>query len=293
MLLGAPKCGTTSVARTLSKHAEIAISKPKEPMFFESEFEFGMAYYKRKYFSHHTGESAIGDARAANFHLPYVTERIAEKLPDSKLIVILRNPTSRAFSHWWMRRSLGLENDEFCDALLKDLDAIQQGRHFEGAEGEKNWQDYLDENVDTASVYLEIGHYAEHIQRYLTYYDQSKLLVLFIEDLHSRPEYFYGEICSFLEIPPFQELPTKQRLNSASSVKGIKVQHQLQRVSQRLGLSGLMSADARKRIKGLIGSVGATPKLDAKSKEFLVDYYREHNLRLEQMFDCQLSHWNK
>jgi hypothetical protein len=86
-ILGAAKCGTSSLRGYLSRHPEVFMSDPKEPFFFEAEYEKGFDFYWRRYFSDWQGEPAIGEARHRNLFLPYVTKRIAASVPDAKLLM--------------------------------------------------------------------------------------------------------------------------------------------------------------------------------------------------------------
>ena len=109
-ILGAPKSGTTTLYHALEKHPAVHLSTPKEPYYFEDEYEQGPEFYWRTYFAAGwKGQSLIGDARAAHLYLPYVPRRIYTTVPEARLVAILRNPVERAFSHWWMRHSHGRE----------------------------------------------------------------------------------------------------------------------------------------------------------------------------------------
>ena len=105
LIIGAPKCGTTALYYALKRHPQIHLSTPKEPFFFEEEFDRGTEYYWRTYFADGwQGQPLVGEARNAHLFVPYVTRRIYETVPHARLIASLRNPVERAFSHWWMMR---------------------------------------------------------------------------------------------------------------------------------------------------------------------------------------------
>jgi hypothetical protein len=86
-ILGAAKCGTTSLHGYFGQHPEICVSEPKEPLYFESEYERGVSYYFNRYFGHWSGEPIVGDARHRNLYLPYVPDRIFRYNPSARLIV--------------------------------------------------------------------------------------------------------------------------------------------------------------------------------------------------------------
>ena len=96
LILGAGKSGTNSLYHYLGQHPDVFLSTPKEPFYFEAEYEKGLKFYWDTYFNGWNGQRAVGEARVANLFLPYIPQRIKESLPQSKLIVTLRNPTHRA-----------------------------------------------------------------------------------------------------------------------------------------------------------------------------------------------------
>ena len=89
-VLGAAKCGTTSLYYYLNQHPDILMSTPKETLFFEKEYHKGVEYFLNKHFPNYKGEAFLGEGRHRNLYLPYVPERIAASYSDAKLIVILR-----------------------------------------------------------------------------------------------------------------------------------------------------------------------------------------------------------
>ena len=136
-ILGAARSGTTSLYQYLARHPDVLMSTPKEPVFFEAEYENGLAYYRDRYFKGWNGEPALGEARPANLLLSYVAPRIRESFPDAKLVAILRNPVDRAYSHWWVKYCDGIEKRAFVAAVEENLARIASGVRFEGQEGER------------------------------------------------------------------------------------------------------------------------------------------------------------
>jgi hypothetical protein len=97
-ILGSAKCGSTTLYEHLGQHPDVFFSTPKEPIFFEAEYEKGFDYYWDTYFAAWDGQAAIGEARHRNLFLPYVAPRVHAACPDARLIVIVRNPVDRAYS---------------------------------------------------------------------------------------------------------------------------------------------------------------------------------------------------
>src|SRR5204862_1223537 len=100
-VVGAAKSGTTSLHVYLDQHPDIFMSKPKEPFFFEAEYDRGPEYYYRRYFGGWNGQREVGESRHRNLYFPYIPARIHSYNPNARIIAVLRNPAERAISHWW------------------------------------------------------------------------------------------------------------------------------------------------------------------------------------------------
>ena len=109
LIIGVGKSGTTALADTIARHPEVAVTRPKEPWFFDSDDYFqGMVWYWQHYLQHYAGERCVGEASSQTLFVPYAAIRLRENLPQAKLIVILRNPATRAYSDWWMKYCTGM-----------------------------------------------------------------------------------------------------------------------------------------------------------------------------------------
>lgn len=127
-ILGAAKCGTTTLANWLARSPDIAMSHPKEPVFFEYEYRLGLQHYWDKYFSGSwRGESWVLDARHRNLLLPFIAARIEESVERPYFLITLREPVKRAYAHWWHWRSRGEESLRFEDAIELDRDRLERG----------------------------------------------------------------------------------------------------------------------------------------------------------------------
>jgi hypothetical protein len=100
-VVGAAKSGTTSLHVYLDQHPDIFMSKPKEPFFFEAEYDRGFDFYYRRYFGGWKGQREVGESRHRNLYFPFVPARIHAYNPEARILAVLRNPVERAISHWW------------------------------------------------------------------------------------------------------------------------------------------------------------------------------------------------
>ncbi|HLE09559.1 MAG TPA: sulfotransferase domain-containing protein, partial [Thermodesulfobacteriota bacterium] len=205
-ILGAPKCGTTSLYAWLNQHPEILMSEPKEPRFFEAEYHRGLDFYRERYFSKYNGEKLTGDANPFNLYMPYVPERIRSANPDARFIILLRNPVDRAFSHWWhmyYRKSKKREREHlsFEEAIMADYERIQNGLKLNTPEEIENHM----RKVGRSSLglyrrYLDAGYYGEQIERYYKYFPKERFKIFLFEEMIEDPMAAVKETCEFLGV---------------------------------------------------------------------------------------------
>lgn len=94
-IVGAPKCGTTSLAAWLAEHPQVCMSVPKEPKFFSPDVpgsRYSLADYAASFAHARPGDIAIGEASPRYLRSKVATKLILDFDPDAKLIVCLRDP---------------------------------------------------------------------------------------------------------------------------------------------------------------------------------------------------------
>ena len=169
IIIGVGKCGTTSLYKYLSQHPQVLPAIKKEINFFNFNFEHGIDWYLA-HFPALAGEQNLitGEASPSYFSYLHTDHRISESCPQVKLIILLRNPTKRAVSHYYHRVREGIETRSLADALNSELKLIKQAKPQELA--------YL-------RGYLGLGLYIYKLQRWLTLFPQENVLILNSEDL--------------------------------------------------------------------------------------------------------------
>ena len=99
LIIGAPKCGTTSLAAWLDEHPQVYMVPEKELHFFSGYWEQGLDWYEQCFVPN--GKPLVGEASPSYLENPVARERIASVLPGAKLIAMMRNPVDRAYSQYW------------------------------------------------------------------------------------------------------------------------------------------------------------------------------------------------
>lgn len=295
-ILGAAKSGTTSLYYLLEKLPQVHLSTPKEPYFFVDEYERGPDYYWRScYADGWQGQTLVGEAQTAHLFLPYVPQRIQQTVPDARLIVILRNPVDRAFSHWWMRRCHGREKLSFDQALRENHDNITAGLTIESLDAEQLWRSHMEPRPDLAGVrrcslpvYLEAGYYAVQLERYLKYFHRSQICVLFLEDLKLAPLDTTARLFEFLGLDPKEIKAPPARENVALT----NFSRPLFKLSHQLRLQSILPRQFLAFARTTLSKVGRRPAMSRETRAWLLGHYEPHNRRLEALLECDLNSWN-
>jgi len=298
-ILGAMKCGTTSLQRHLDEHPDVCFSEPKEPVFFESQYERGLDFYRRTYFAHCPGRGAVGEARTHNLGLPFVPERIHALLPEARLIAILRDPVDRAFSEWWHRHSRGEEPLSFEAALAENRARLARGERFEGEAGARAWRASLPGDGSPASrygLYLDLGQYAEQIERYRALFPPEQLRVLLLEDLERDPQAACRELWAFLGVSPDHELADRSARNVAydrvRSPLAFRAYQWLRRLPGRERMRHWIPGPLREPWRDFMyGRPAERPPMSAAVERELLDWFEPHNRALERLLARELPSW--
>jgi hypothetical protein len=211
IIIGAAKCGTTSLYNYLARHPSVVPARTKEIHYFDFFFERGSAWYR----SHFTLRSPIQRMRANHrrtvtgeaspyyiFH-PHALRRIAEALPRVRLIALLRNPADRAYSQYQHVVRLGYETLSFEDAIASEEERL-------AGEVEKMRADerYYSFNHQYYS-YLARGIYVDQISRLAELgFAPEQVLILRSEDFFAHPAEGLLRLREFLGLPehPLRDL---------------------------------------------------------------------------------------
>lgn len=201
LIIGAARSGTTSLYEYLSEHPLIIPGVGKEVYFFDKKFTKGINWYKTFFptkinmsiiESKQKNKCITGEATPRYLHYPHAPKRIFQFLPNIKLIVLLRNPIDRAYSHYQMEVSSGNEELSFEDAIEQEKDRIKEDmKKMEN--DEKFYSVYF-----YRKSYLTRGIYVDQLKRWFEFFPKEKFLILKSEDLYSDPSKIYQQTLDFL-----------------------------------------------------------------------------------------------
>lgn len=202
LFIGVQRGGTSSLYKYLSAHADCRASVRKEIRYFTEYYDRGEDWY-RAHFSLGRVNGSPGklafDATPDYLLDPRVPGRASALLPHARILVMLRDPCERAFSHYKHNLRLGLENRPFDVALKQEAETIGPDLvRLQTHDSEPIGRHLL------RYSYCERGRYAHQLKRWMAEFDRSRFLILKSEDFFEHPGAVYSEILSFLNLREWQ-----------------------------------------------------------------------------------------
>lgn len=209
IIIGAQKAGTTFLFHYLSQHPDIIAPPEKEVHFFNQRADEPITHYKH-YFPLKirrliNPRLIAGEATPDYIIYPQVAKLIKEHIPNVKLIVLLRNPIDRAFSHYKHNISKKREWHSFEDALK-----------YEEIRTNLDYIDIYTTRKDTIKNYCNFsykrkGIYVEQLQWIYNYFNKNQVLIVESERLFSRSDETIHGVTEFLGLRPlsFSSYPAK------------------------------------------------------------------------------------
>jgi hypothetical protein len=208
LIIGSQKCGTTSLYNYLAQHPNIIAAAKKEIHFFDCNYDKGYRWYKSHFCEtnkHRDKKNVIaGEATPYYIFHPHAPTRVKKTLPGVKLIVMLRNPVERAFSHYKHHVKYKVEPLSFIAAIKAESERLA-GELNKMIQNE-NYQSY---NLQMFS-YLHRGVYVDQLKRWFAYFSKEQFLILKSEDFFAEPENNFAKTLRFLGLPEYKLMHYKK-----------------------------------------------------------------------------------
>jgi hypothetical protein len=292
-IVGAARSGTSSLDQYLSQHPEIYIPAKKDIHFFADESFLRClgpgddrlhkllirdeASYTQL-FAKGAGAKAIGESSAFYLYFPDTAERIAQTVPDARIIIILREPVERAYSAYTFLVRDGRETLGFEAGLGKEEERKHKG--FEPL-----WW------------YRELSLYSKQIKHYQDVFGAKQVKVLLYDELFAKPGQALQDIFAFLNVKDDIVVNTSVRYNASGVPKSRKLYsildkfiynpNALQKYVKSLVPSHLRVQWASKVISMSVDRVPVDHQIQMKLKE----YFTEEVRALEELLGRDLSCW--
>lgn len=200
LVIGVMKGGTTSMFQYLAAHPQVRPPFRKEIKFFDIHYTKGLNWYRAHFPLQFKMEDGAVTGEATPYYIfhPLAAQRVAKVLPGAKLIVMLRNPVDRAYSHYSHMRRVGREPLSFEDALASEPDRL-------AGEAEKIIADpNCSTFVHVHYSYLARGRYAEQLPRWFEHFPHEQVLILPSEGLTTAPAQVFQKALDFLGLNAWQ-----------------------------------------------------------------------------------------
>lgn len=207
ILAGVQKGGTTSLFSQLRVHPNIIWAQSKGSHYFDLEHQRGLDWYRSQCPLKLTVSAAesrsgvrplVAESSGYYFDHPLAPERCAATLPDARVIIMLRNPVERAYSHYHDTKGKGFEPLSFEDAIA------EEASRFEGIDGEFARNEHFYSMTHHRQGYLSRGIYIHHVRRWLEAMPRASVLVLRSEDFYSDMPSEYARALRFLGLPEWK-----------------------------------------------------------------------------------------
>jgi len=253
-VIGAGKAGTTSLCELLAAHGDVFVSEPKEPGFFTlpEQRKRGLPWYQSLFEGAET-YTAIGEG-STTYSItgvyPEVVDLLADYSPDARIIYILREPWSRLESLWMQWRSMGRGVP----------------RSFTKA-------------VRTDPSFIDSSLYWKQVSAYRRRFDDGRILVLFLEDLRSRPTATLRRCYEFLAVdssfvPPDIDRPRNAWVGKREDRLPLELMRRIP--GYAFVRDSLVPAGVRQRFKGkFTRQLTERPQWDPATREWVRSQIRD------------------
>ncbi|MFW6285749.1 MAG: sulfotransferase domain-containing protein [Nanoarchaeota archaeon] len=280
--IGAQKAGTTWLYEMLSQHPQINMGDEKEINFFNDKSSFnskkieknylkGMSWYKKQI---NPKKNKINGEISPNYLFDKkVPQRIKKHFPNTKIIVVLRNPISRAYSQFeFVSKTFHIENS-FFKAIKKQPEFIQRSLYY------------------------------KQLKRYYDLFKKDQIKVLFFEDIKNNPQKIIKEVEEFLKIKHFTPNNLNKKVNKTTYPR-FKIINKILTKIQKIKTTKLgkklwknkyfwkLNRQFISIIKKINLKEGKRIQLSNKDKKYLYEnYFKEDIKQLEKLLNKDLSSW--
>jgi hypothetical protein len=201
IIIGVQKGGTSSLFRYLTRHPKVLPGYKKEVKFFDGRYAKGIDWYRYNFplVSQMSDPHAqTGEASPSYVFHPLVPQRIKESLPNIKLILLLRDPVARAYSHYQGNLRKGHEKLSFREAIEQEENRLEGEREKIIADQTYPMYRYL------VFSYLSRGVYIDQLRNWFKSFPREQILILRSEDFFNNPPKVFQRVLTFLGLPDWE-----------------------------------------------------------------------------------------
>jgi hypothetical protein len=168
--IGVQRAGTTWLYECLKEHPDVFVPETKELHFFNDNFEKGIEFYSNFFEEADPTSQVIGELTPNYYHDEKALKRIHEVLPNVKIILVLREPVSRAYSHYQ------LSSTNQCKGMT------------------------FDQALQETPIIKTLSLQSTFVKQVLSLFPSENIHIQIYDDLRERPQHFISEIFNFLKV---------------------------------------------------------------------------------------------
>ncbi len=203
VIVGAQKAGTTQLYAYLVKHPRCFEAARKEVDYFSKHPHRSVAWYRSRFplaFRVRRKQGHVMEASPSYLPTPSALRKMRQVLPKSRVIVLLRDPVSRAFSHYQHRKTRHLESRSFAECVSEEIRRNPFPPEFGVA---------LRSDAFPMLGYVARGYYALQLELLLTLYPRNKVLIMDSASLFDDTSAACERVFNFMGLESFDVQPTK------------------------------------------------------------------------------------
>lgn len=264
LIIGAAKCATTWLQRSLQRNPAFAMPDP-ELHYFSEEFGRGVDWYAAQFAGLPAG-AIFGEKSNSYLTHPAAAARILATLPQARLIVQMRDPVARAYS-------------DYCMLLRRGT----VSRHI---------GDHLDPRVAAGTRFVDHGRYAFHLRRFLDLFPRDQILLLVYEDVGRDPQGQLEQLSRHVRHDGLLAPPLAEKVKDREAAT---VPLPLRRALKPLRplLDPFRDSLALRRIRDALARRQDYPSLPADLAARLRDYYTADIAAVEHLLGRSLPEWSE
>lgn len=286
LVIGAYKCGSTSLHHYLRAHPDVFVPAHKEPSYWAfagltEPASANPAYHRSvtdraaydRLFEPWSGQAAIGEVSPEYMTNDRACEQIAIGLGAPRLVAIVRDPIERAFSDYLMNVRDGREHDDFMTALGQQEERARRG--------------------EPHGFYVSTGFYGAQLQQYVDRLGADSLKVVLAEDLRTERERTLAQVFEHIGVDPSRAVEPDDQEFNRSGIPSSRSVAAAYRVRARVGplVSRVVPARLKHRIDGALQDRLERPELPADARHHLRRVYADDVSLLADLTGLDLTRW--
>lgn len=279
LVIGAPRSGTTFLYSLFDQLPGVFVPRVKEPNFFARSINPRRKLNKpvwdeEKYlalFEPATADQIIGETSPTYLWDPLAPSLIKRRVPDVRIIAMLRDPVERSYSHYLMGLGIGSETEAYIPAMRSALSRPD----------------------DYSGRVARAGFYARQVERYLETFPREQLLILIFEEFSADPESHFPSILRHIRFEGSIPEDLVYYTNTFDMPLGAFSKYVIRNRVLRWMVREWLPVGAAPYLRKLFRREARKPPMSSEERRFAEELYREDVLELERILGRELPWFHR